>query len=73
MMLIALFLFVNMNHRAELRLISEFEISTLTLIGIAFFGGAASVFLLDLWKHSRKEAATTSAKRLKKSLSDQDL
>jgi len=53
--LFALFIFTNMDHRAQLRLINEFEVGTLTLLGVGFFAGAASVFLVDLWRHWRRD------------------
>ena len=53
--LFAVFIFTNMDHRAELRLINEFEVGSLTLLGVGFFAGAASVFMVSLWRRWRKD------------------
>ncbi|MFC1734918.1 hypothetical protein ACFL1X_02305 [Candidatus Hydrogenedentota bacterium] len=60
---IACFLLLNMGRQAQLRLFRELQVGTLTLVGVSFFAGAAFMFLIDLWRHWKKDRAGVAAKR----------
>ena len=70
-MAIAVFLWLNIHNQARLRLFREFEVSTLMLVGVAYFAGMASVVLFNLWRHQR--AGRAAGKRIEETVSDRNL
>ena len=72
-MLITMFLLFNVGHQAQLRLFSEIQVGSLTLLGVGFFAGAASVYLVGLWRHWKKDTHTTVSRSARNSVPDKDL
>lgn len=71
-LLVGLFVFRNMGHQTQLRLFREVQVSTLLLLGIAFFAGGALVFLFRLWRHWKGDRGVAS-RGVKRKVMDEDL